>query len=779
MEYSGKQMGINIPSVTTSVIDRTVVKEVKRSGRTPLIPIFSKFGLEEFKYLSTKTEFEFLYGNINLSRYGIGSIFTKDSFNETTNVLVKRLLPSDATFANALLTYDANNNSDTATFIDRIDATTVTGLKIADRLIEPLETDSQYSMVDTILLSIVAKARGLGYNDIFVTFESDKEYEKADAFNDGEPKYKFNYIKANIYEQATNREGVTNLSTGGEHITFSLMDLDPETGYAIIDQINGDPLFVNDIFDEANSFISLKLNEGDMPGTNTSYLEELRKDSNIDAVLNSHYATQVSNNVLLASDVKRMIVPTTQSNDDTYELTTIREIKNSKSKQISYIYPFVQKISSRTSKISNILKYEDSNGDDQYAELAFDDVVNEFKLTKIADITTGIANYDATKNTVDGKIIPDCTPAGSGFVVDGDTSFKIVKVEEDATEDSGLKLKMNHYSKCMRQDLFNQLLNFNMKLESGSNGVNLIKNEKLVIHADGVEGSESAKDLLVDFYGNSSVLDEFLYPKYDFDYIPDWSEVKEVQEEIIGLANRIGVTMPILSIAPKSSKSLKNEAYVGSDLKYRLNKLHFNSYNSALYTSQVDKIHFDKDLKMKIKLPTSYYALMTHLRIDNNYSITEPVANIVKGNISTQITDLLYEPTSLEIEKLRNEQINAIIVEPDGTYFIDQLTMYKKNSKLSRINIVKVLHRIRKDLPKMMKDLLQLKSNAEVIGTAVGRTYKVLNQWLLTESNQKHGIFESVKVEAVFNERLKKLRLAVTVDPIGTIESIDIPIIVV
>ena len=181
----------------------------------------------------------------------------------------------------------------------------------------------------------------------------------------------------------------------------------------------------------------------------------------------------------------------------------------------------------------------------------------------------------------------------------------------------------------------------------------------------------------------------------------------------------------------------------------------------------------------KIYMPFSYYAMCAHLRVDNQYSITEPVANMIKGTLDSTEINLTYAPSSLEIESLRNAQINAVISEPDGTYFIDQLTMYKKASKLSRINVVKVLHRIRKDLPRKLKDLIQNKANIDIIETAVTRTNSVLAKWVVSEDNKVDGIFEYANVTASYNDQTYKLRLTITVKPIGTLESIDIPIIVV
>jgi hypothetical protein len=177
-------------------------------------------------------------------------------------------------------------------------------------------------------------------------------------------------------------------------------------------------------------------------------------------------------------------------------------------------------------------------------------------------------------------------------------------------------------------------------------------------------------------------------------------------------------------------------------------------------------------------MPTSYYALAAHLRIDEAYSITEPVANIEKGLLDSYYINLLYEPTSKEIEDLRMSQINAIIVE-DETYIIDQLTAYKKSSKLSRGNIVKTLHRIRKDLPKVLKTFLQLKATKKIISEAIFKTQIYMEQWLVTDENQKHGLFETIDISGVFNKETNRLRISITVNPVGTIEIIDIPIIVV
>jgi hypothetical protein len=316
-----------------------------------------------------------------------------------------------------------------------------------------------------------------------------------------------------------------------------------------------------------------------------------------------------------------------------------------------------------------------------------------------------------------------------------------------------------------------------MKLYEGSDGANL--NPKGTLNfGTSTENQQSAKELLVNFYNNNKDLREVLYPKYDFDYIPDWTEDIMVQQSIINLADDIGLTMPIISCPHTYNPKIVTKDLHKYDLSMRREHLYYPSYNSMLYSGQMNKTHTTPK-GSKIYMPFSYYAMCAHLRVDNNYSITEPVANIEKGIFETDNLNLTYAPTSLEIEALRNVQINTAIVEPDGTYIIDQLTMYRKGSKLSRGNIVKVLHRIRKDLPKVLKSLIQLKETKDIRDTAIRRAETELAKWKVTTENYTNGIFSEVSVKGTYDSSTYKLRLSITVKPIGTIESIDIPIIVV
>ena len=689
----------NIPSVTTSVVDRSTIQVVLNGFRTILLPGFFKYGKEGFVTSSSPTEFEFNSGRADLKKYGKSYEYALAAA-QSDNVISYRLLPDDATYANN--TIKSNGTYETFTGITSKDQ-----LNLSD---------------PDIVISGLASNRGEGYNSIFVTFEPATGFEKMDANNEGETNYKFNFVQAEIYEETSN--GVKAL---GDPIVFSLIQTDAETNNPILDKISGQDLFVNSIFKEANDFATLMVND--------KFADEMAQNANIDKLVE-----------------KRLIVEDKETLGKFYEI-----------------------------KVENYDRIEvDANGVNQ----RIPDQRLTTVITNRTTTTAPIISYTDATSAVVGKEIVVINNVISFADTVGDVSAKPVSYDVDGV-DAFYRLAIDINGNAvfteidfLRHTIYKKLTSYSMKLFSGFDGANLHINGRLNMNGTSAPGAQNATELLLDFYNNTPELREVLYPKYDFDYIPDWTENVRVNAAIIRLADDIGLSMPILSCPLAYNPTIVTKDLPEKDLVVRKEQLFQSSYNSALYSGQMNKTHMT-DSNIRMYMPMSYYAMRAHLRIDNAYSITEPVANMIKGVLDSTSLNLTYAPTSLEIEKLRNEQINTVIVEPDGTYIIDQLTMYKMASKLSRINVVKVLHRIRKDLPKLLKDLLQTKATGSVVETAVRRTEKELNKWLVTPENSADGIFKTVSVKASFNEETYKLRLTITVNPIGTLESIDIPIIVI
>jgi len=714
-----------IPSVTTSVIDRSSIEIQLNGSRTILLPIFSKFGRERFVRHESIDKFKYNLGKQDIKKYGNAYLYGLAAAR-TDNVLTYRLLPDDATYSNVTLRNIGTED------LPVIESKTYAGIHS--------KSDMTYvgaqSIVDNnIVLSALATARGEGYNSIFVTFTPAISHEKMDSDINGETNYKFNFVQAEVFEETN-----TGLKSLGDPVVFSLIEVDGSTNEPILDKVSGQDLFVNSIFKDANDFATLNINP--------KYSEELAKDATIDDMVEERLIVKDEEIVGKFYEIK------IENYDELIPGSTNTVTKQRLTAVVTTDKP--------SAKMTGILTYDGSDAD-SLPDLAKRIIVKK-GLVSLNEISLVDAPFDAIHPTF--------------YKVDGDDSFYKLTYDPELTIGTVVgNIKISEVE-VLRQKIYKTLMEKTLPLFSGNDGANLHLNKTLNMNGTSTDGHQNAKELILNFFNATPELREILYPKYDFDYIPDWTQDAKVQVAIIDLADDIGLTLPILSLPLSYNPTIVTKELPEKDLIARKERLFQSSYNSAMYSGQLNKTH-RTDNNLRMYMPLSYYAMVAHLRIDNQISITEPVANMLKGTLASTELNLTYAPTSLEIEKLRNQQINSVIVEPDGTYIIDQLTMYKKASKLSRINIVKVLHRIRKNLPKLLKDLLQTKAVGSVIDTAVTRTETELAKWVITPENEIDGIFKSATVKATFNDETYKLRLTITVNPVGTLESIDIPIIVI
>ncbi len=729
----------NIPGISTSIIDRTSIEKTINNNRVVLLAGFFRYGKEGFNRIDGGVpEFEEVLGKMDLKKYGNAHLYGTMSA-KSSKVIAVRLLPADATFANNVLSYTGVYS-------------TKKGITTKDQVFLPTNDNGDLVENDT-LFSVLATERGDGYNSIFVTFKEAIEYEKEYSNKYGELNYRFNFVQAEVYEETPN--GVVSKS---DSIVFSLLEHDPMTGEPIVDKVTGKSIYINHIFKESNAFATAMIND-------EKYGSDMESSTNIKTLLDEkrlQSGTVGIDGRFIVKDINL---------ERYYELYV---------ETYSVVVQNDAGVNSRVDRqriAAKIVNYRNNAGFSPVLKYVVDDA------TKYAKISVDNFKVSYAAETVaNGDNISDV------YYLDGSSSYFKFTIEEldndiigtfneytgDMIDDNGIDVLVPF----TRHSLYKNLIKYSMKLYSGYDGANLHTSVgSLNMITPGTVTAKNAQELVVDFYNNNQEIREVLYPRYDFDYIGEWTDKGRVQSAIINLADSIGTTMPILGLPLAYNPKVVTSDLVDRDLLTRKEGLFWSSYNTALYSGQLNKTHVLASGR-KIYLGTSYYALAAHLRIDNT-SITEPVANIQKGTIDTEFLNLTYAPTSLEIEQLRNEQVNTIISEPDGNYIIDQLTMYKKASKLSRINVVKVLHRIRKDLPKLLKDLIQLKSTSDITGDAIERADTYLKKWQVTEENEIDGIFESINVDGVYNSETYKLRLTITVNPIGTIESIDIPIIVI
>lgn len=671
----------NIPGITTSVLDLTHTTATTSSGRSVLLAGLSKYGTEELMEFGDALDVDLVLGKENHKKYGLGIKYLKGALTRTNKAYFKRLLPDDATYSNVSI----SNTFGITTKANVIDTET---LKIDDNIFD-----------------ITAKARGNGYDSLFVQFSAAPDLEKLYADEEGDLNYRFNFLRADIYEN--NPAGLKAVSRS---ILFSLIDDDPQTGVPILDMNTSKELFINQKFGTSNNFLDAQI-----PDSKISSLYE-----------------QLSIDEICANNDQERLVLTDTVTGTNYEITVNDE------------------------------------GGFELKAVQITGKAEEF-LSLVTTASNGEVITKKYKIFIENKVLGTDVYYGDNVAFDklkinGTTAFYDLYINDQEALDKAV-------ISFPRYELFNKLIDNKFQLSSGFDGENLVINNRINMYGPGDSVKQNAKQLLINYYNFTPDIREVMYPKYDFDYLPDWSEDMDVMTAISNLGDELGFSMPIVSMGLSYNAE--------EDYNKRREDFIVNSYNTCIYSGQNNLSHYDASTGGTIMIPHSYLAMLIHLDVDDNYSITEPAANKNKATIPDAKLQLSYQASSKDIEKLREVQINTIINEVDGIYEIDQLTAYKKASKLSRINIVKPIHRMRKDLPRLLKDFIQVKA----LNNQISRVQEIVNKYMakyqVSDENIADGIFSSIKVFVYFIEEENKLIVSITVNPIGTIETISIPITVI
>ena len=749
----------NIPSVVVTIEDRSYLQPILSSGRTVLIPFFSKYGNEDFQEWATWDEFQSKFGTANPKKYGAAQIFIKGASQFTQSFLGKRLLPTDATYANKLILFSASG----------IYVNSIPGVKDASGFNIGGELPSGF-------LTFHGNGRGSGYNDIVIKFEPLEEYTRFYADENGIPQYQFNFLAATVYERQGNG---TLIQLEQNKIPFALVDIDPTTGATIKDIYDAMSLNIEERFENISNYVRNTLI--DMNGE----LEEHLGPKDLDSVL------------FWDAEVSKPAYIVFEDGDITVEYIDEDKDKAVESARFHYIdadsndaYAIV-KVTNGKIVIADDTANGTQSGDLEEMKIASSKAFYTFKISdrgnfggaatqefsvvakdKQLTVTVPFGCEGATV-IVDDVIVVE----GEDYTVNGNTvlfnkplgygqNVKIIS----ANENNKPAIKLTQF-KFARYELWKYLIENGVQLENGFDGANLYINGMLNFDGPGETGKENAKMLLVDFYSTNPDLREVLYPKYDFDYVPDFSMDPDVQAAITNLCDFIQTAFGIHTTGIKFNYK--------QDIDYRRYNLGISSFCNALYSGEANRKHYDSDLGRVIVMPSNYYALLNHLYVDGALDLAEPVAGVDKGSLRTGSIKLTYTPTTLEIEKLRMKQINAIIDEPDGVYFIDQLTMYKKASILSRIHAIKPIMKVKKDLRKLLKDVLQSKDGRTAIGRVRTIIDTYMNDTVYDAQKNRKGWFEYYKYDVIFDENKLEIKVLLTIKPLRSVEKVSVTIGVV
>ena len=738
----------DIPGVFTEVIDNSIAETDNLSKRTVFVVGPSKFGSDGLTPFETTENLASTLGDENTFKYGLGQFYAKSFILAGANVLFKRIDDPTATYANQLLYknpayYGNPTNNIAADYTKEPMAGAFFGdIVNKDTLISPLPiTNPNYSAAneaikENTILSLLATGKGNGYTDLFTTFTDAKDYEKFEADDDGLENYKFNFIYGRVLESGAE---VKKKSTS---ILFSLIDIDPEKKNVISHRSSGTNLYVNEIFEKSNLYMSMRIN--------STFKEEMRKYPTIDSVLTEknkkflyiESSTTFSDVNLLPSErIWYEIQVDDSGKNPTFKIQratfTSRRAKRDFAGKVPTLPTFL------VDGKKYILTIEDNNG-----KLSV-----KHNLINMAEETTYAEGEPAY---IDG------TEAYYTFVLRKNSANGNIEIVTDKF-------------RFLRWEVYSYLRKYNLKLNGGkdstaSNGF---------LNLDGSANVTAIANATYQYLVYNKEIREVVYPKFIFNYMIDWTQNVKVIDAMYLLADRLKRAMHIAHCPSVrlNETGLSQDYSKENDLICREQYLTRSSYNTMLYSSQNNREHYDPETKLSHRLPSSFYALLNHLYIDNSsLGITEPVANIEKGIIRTQTLKLSHELYSEDIAELRKQQINCIVSDGNTNYFIDQITSYKKKSKLSLGNVVKTIQYLQVLIPAKLKPYLQKKETDPAITTnAMNELQEILKPYKVNV-NSKDAIFKTVVIKQSFNDNV--LQLLLRLNPAGTTEKIEVPIIV-
>jgi len=262
---------------------------------------------------------------------------------------------------------------------------------------------------------------------------------------------------------------------------------------------------------------------------------------------------------------------------------------------------------------------------------------------------------------------------------------------------------------------------------------------------------------------------EEIYPRYVFDYVLAGGYDKSIQKAAADLAWKRGSMLALLDTGHNLNAQ--------EDLNARHNDTPFNHWSAALYT-QYRKID-DPYTGKKMWITPVYHAIEAHLKVDTEYWIGEPVMMNLKGAI-TESMELAYDPSNDEMKDMIRAQLNPTIndlSENGGKYFIQNITTYKRLSRLQYLYVVKPLMYVKQRIQPLLKEFLGLKGSPY----NVGRVRKKVNAFLTPyiAERGRYRLFKSFDSFVYMDDIRNQLYVTIEFKFDGLIEQIPVTIRVV
>jgi len=309
-----------------------------------------------------------------------------------------------------------------------------------------------------------------------------------------------------------------------------------------------------------------------------------------------------------------------------------------------------------------------------------------------------------------------------------------------------------------------------LRLQNGKNGNLFDSNGRLNFSSnDEYNGlvAQAYSGTLKSVDGSVELLSQSIYPTFVFDYVLCGGYTVDICNAARELVDNRGDCL-LLS----DTGAINNTP--DADLESRRTQVSWNTYNVGLYVTYREI--FDSNTGKRFFITPVYHAIERHLYVDGNYWLTEPVAGIEKGAISDSIK-LIYSSNLTKLGDLVENELNPVIVEPDGVYILTQFSCWKRLSIMKRLHAVKFIHYIKKEIPKILKDILQRKATAYWINQCNLRINGLMNKFVENSTNDKYAILKSYSAIINFDDLRPEINVTLSLNFIRTIEKINVSIL--
>jgi len=420
--------------------------------------------------------------------------------------------------------------------------------------------------------------------------------------------------------------------------------------------------------------------------------------------------------------------------------------------------------------------YTDSDGVPYYPYIFIDFSIYQNNENGTQTFLEGPWTVSLIRRTPNNEVIRDFITGNPSYIEDViNINSKLIRVKSGSqiddlskTGDAAEKLRMQLMLSLVSEDVvgMTNIGSDGISFAEGSDGTGLYDASGNISPSTVLYGrvANAYSGSLTSIDGTIENLPEYIYPYFNLDYVISGGYPINVQYSAAQLA---AIREDCHHLADTGT-NFNNYSY---DIQARQQMAAWNYWTSSLYVQY--RLMNDNYTGRKFWMSPVYHAIQTHLTTDNNYFLGEPPCNMEKGAIGDEIK-LAYHTNHTTRGDLLDKELNYTIAEANGVYFPTQFTTWKRFSALKRQHIAKFVSYLKRQIPTILRDVIQRKATQYWLSQAQFRMNSFFLKFLDGASTDRYACINSFTANIEFDKQRSELNIYVTFAPILSIERINV-----